>query len=70
MNGILLAGVGVWVLCQILGGNALQRLNIITDSGGGSGSFGEGLGQAAGGAASDIGAALAGRIPTPQARPV
>lgn len=27
-SGILLALVGAWVLCQVLGGNALNRLNI------------------------------------------
>jgi len=28
-GGVLLAGLGVWVLCQVFGGNALGRLRII-----------------------------------------
>jgi hypothetical protein len=31
MGGTLLAVVGVWVLCQVLGGNALGRLGITGD---------------------------------------
>jgi hypothetical protein len=27
-SGILLIGFGVWVLCQLFGGNALKRLGI------------------------------------------
>lgn len=45
-SGILLVLGGVWVLCQVLGGNALGRLNI---TGGGSssstGSTGSGSGS-------------------------
>lgn len=32
-SGILLALVGVWVLTQVLGGNALGRLGVIDNSG-------------------------------------
>jgi hypothetical protein len=28
-NGIFLAVVGVWVLCQVFGGDALHRLGIL-----------------------------------------
>jgi len=29
-GGVLLVLAGVWVLCQVLGGNALERLGVIT----------------------------------------
>lgn len=28
MKGLLVAAAGVWVLCQVFGGNALNRLGI------------------------------------------
>lgn len=28
-GGVVLALLGTWVLCQVLGGNALQRLGIV-----------------------------------------
>lgn len=31
-SGIVLVIAGVWVLCQVLGGNALGRLNITAQS--------------------------------------
>lgn len=30
-GGIVLVLAGVWVLCQVLGGNALVRLGIVSD---------------------------------------
>jgi hypothetical protein len=30
-GGIVLIIAGAWVLCQVLGGNALKRLNIVED---------------------------------------
>lgn len=32
-GGVVLAVVGVWVLCQVLGGNALGRLHLIATGG-------------------------------------
>jgi hypothetical protein len=29
-GGVLLVIAGVWVLCQVLGGNALERLGVIS----------------------------------------
>lgn len=29
-SGLLLSLIGVWVLCQVLGGDALKRLRVIT----------------------------------------
>lgn len=31
-GGIVLTIAGIWVLCQIFGGNGLQRLGILTRS--------------------------------------
>jgi hypothetical protein len=62
MGGVLLAGAGVWLLCQILGGDALHRMNILTSDSGGKPGIGEGIGAAGGSAASDIANALAGRV--------
>jgi hypothetical protein len=62
MGGVLIGGAGVWLLCQILGGNALHRLNIVTEDDGKT-SVGEGLGKAGGDAASQIASALAGKVP-------
>lgn len=31
-SGILLSIAGIWVLCQVFGGEALQRLGIIGES--------------------------------------
>lgn len=31
-GGVVLVVAGVWVLCQVLGGNALERLGIIGQS--------------------------------------
>lgn len=31
-GGLLVAGLGVWVLCQVFGGGALGRLGIIDTS--------------------------------------
>lgn len=28
--GVLLVVAGVWVLCQVLGGNALKRLKVVS----------------------------------------
>ncbi|HTF08534.1 MAG TPA: hypothetical protein VK659_10235 [Asanoa sp.] len=33
-GGVLLVVAGLWVLAQVLGGNALVRLGLITDTGG------------------------------------
>ncbi len=33
-GGLLLGVIGSWVLCQVLGGNALGRLGITGDDGG------------------------------------
>jgi hypothetical protein len=41
--GIVLGVAGVWVLCQVFGGNALTRLNIVPADSAGS-STGTGLG--------------------------
>lgn len=30
-GGIVLVIAGTWILCQVLGGNALQRLKIVED---------------------------------------
>jgi hypothetical protein len=38
-SGILLAVIGVWVLCQTLGGDALGRLNITAQQPATSGSL-------------------------------
>lgn len=42
-GGVLLVLAGVWVLCQVLGGNALERLGVIgqggTDTSGGTSEF-------------------------------
>lgn len=58
-GGILLCVAGVWVLCQLLGGDALARLGIYqpvndanpptTGSSGGSGQDGGSPGQGSGG---------------------
>lgn len=32
-GGILLTVAGVWILCQVFGGQALQRLGILPKSG-------------------------------------
>lgn len=32
-GGVLLVVAGVWVLCQVLGGQALQRLGLVAASG-------------------------------------
>ena len=32
-SGVVIGLAGIWVLCQVLGGNALQRLKIIGDVG-------------------------------------
>lgn len=32
-SGAVVILAGVWVLCQVLGGNALERLNIVTSGG-------------------------------------
>lgn len=32
-GGVLLVLAGAWVLCQVLGGNALERLGVIGGSG-------------------------------------
>jgi len=29
--GVLLSIIGIWVLCQVIGGKALQRLGVIPD---------------------------------------
>jgi hypothetical protein len=29
-SGVLLVVAGVWVLCQVLGGNALKRLKVVS----------------------------------------
>lgn len=29
-SGALLSLIGVWVLCQVLGGDALKRLRVVT----------------------------------------
>lgn len=34
-GGVLLVLAGVWVLCQVLGGNALERLGVIGNESGG-----------------------------------
>lgn len=30
-SGVLLTVLGVWVLCQVLGGQALKRLRIVSE---------------------------------------
>lgn len=32
-SGAVVILAGVWILCQVLGGNALERLNIVTSGG-------------------------------------
>jgi hypothetical protein len=36
-SGVFLVLLGVWIGCQVLGGQALERLNVVGGSGGGSG---------------------------------
>jgi hypothetical protein len=59
--GVLLVTAGIWVLCQVFGGNALGRLGIsgAATTPGGTDSAGEAFGKAAGDA---VGKA-AGMIP-------
>lgn len=39
-GGVLLVIAGVWVLCQVLGGNALKRLGLEKEAAGGSSDLG------------------------------
>ncbi len=47
--GVVLAIAGIWVVSQVFGGNALERLNIIkpTSSAGGNASISDSIGGAA-----------------------